>query len=122
VHLDRVTARLTARLADGSLPPGLEVHLERLLDELSLIREGAKTVRGEARQQVIARLEELDRELLEAVHATAGEELLASATAEAEADLGDFRARMAASDYARARDAAVRALLRDRCRLPVIAY
>ncbi|MBP7571126.1 MAG: hypothetical protein KBA95_13785, partial [Acidobacteria bacterium] len=59
---------------------------------------------------------------LEAVQAAAGAELLESATAEAEADLGDFRTRMAAAEYARARDAAVRALLRDRCRLPVIAY
>ncbi|HOC18122.1 MAG TPA: hypothetical protein PKK95_07630 [Vicinamibacterales bacterium] len=121
-HLDRVATRLTDRLADGSVAPILEAHLERLLDELSRMREGARTVRGEARQQVIARLEELDRALLEAVQAAAGAELLESATAEAEADLGDFRTRMAAAEYARARDAAVRALLRDRCRLPVIAY
>ena len=71
-HLDRVATRLTDRLADGSVAPILEAHLERLLDELSRMREGARTVRGEARQQVIARLEELDRALLEAVQAAAG--------------------------------------------------
>ena len=121
-HLDRVATRLTDRLADGSLSPGLEAHLERLLDELGRIREGAKALRGEARQAAVDRLQQLDLELLAAVRATVDAAALESATSDAEADLGAFRSRMAPSDFARARDAAVGALLRDRCRLPVVSY
>lgn len=121
-HLDRVATRLTDRLADGSLPPGLDAHLARLLDELGRMREGATTLRGEARQEAIDRLQQLDLELLAAVRDSAEAEALASAAAAAEADLGAFRARMAPSDFTRAREAAVGALLRDRCRLPVVAY
>lgn len=121
-HLDRVATRLTDRLADGSLPPALEAHLERLLDELGRAREGARTVRGEARQELIARLQQLDLDLLAAVRASADAEPLSAVVTQAEADLADFRGRMAPADFERSRDAAVGALLRDRWRLPVVAY
>jgi hypothetical protein len=121
-HLDRVATRLTDRLADGSLPPPLESHLERLLETLGGMRERAKTLRGEARQEAIARLQQLDFDLLAAVRASADASRLSAALAEADADLSDFRGRMGVAEFERARGAAVGVLLRDRCRLPIIAY
>jgi hypothetical protein len=121
-HLDRVATRLTDRLASDSLPPGLEACLERLLSEIAPHRDAARTLRGEGRQALIAGLQRLDEELLAAVRAASDEAAVAEARAAAETDLEAFRPRMAEADYARACDSAVAALLRDRWRLPVIAY
>jgi hypothetical protein len=121
-HLDRVATRLTDRLAAGGLPASLETHLGRLLEQLARDREAARTLRGQARDELMATLQKLDVELLEAARAASDAGMIASLGRAADVDLDGFRLRMAEADYVRARDAAVSALLRDRWRLPTLAY
>ena len=121
-HLDRVATRLTDGLAAGAWPAPLEAQAERLLEDLAHDREAARTIRGEARQHLIARLQHLDALLAAAAREAADPQTLAALERDADADLEGFRARMSEADYLRARDAAVAALLRDRWRLPVVAY
>ena len=121
-HLDRVATRLTDRLVAGGLPSGLEQQVEGLLRDLEGERATARTARGEARQQLMARLQRMDEALLAAVREASEAALVTRVGEEAERELEGFRPRMAEADYLRARDAAVAALLRDHWRLPILAY
>lgn len=121
-HLDRVASRLTDRIAQGGLPPEMEARLGGLLERLARDREAARTVRGEARQALVAALEQLDEGLMSEVRGASEPGLLRELEADAGAELEGFRLRMPEAEYRRARDAAVVALLRERWRLPVISY
>jgi hypothetical protein len=121
-HLDRVAVRLTACLSSGTLPPGLERAVEGLLDELSPARDASRTLRGEARTALIARLRGLDDRLIESARREAPPDLIAVLAGEAEQELAAFRGRMAAPDHARAIEAATLNLLRARFHLPLVTY
>jgi hypothetical protein len=119
-HLDRVIARLTTLRAGQDR--SLDAFLDDLVKEIDVARGGAKRLRGEARHALIARLRELDRALLEAAHAQCDAETIDSLVAEAEADLAPFRGRMAPETYEQSRRAAVDRLLRERRKLPTLAF
>ena len=119
-HLDRVIARLTALRAGEDRT--LDGVLDAIARELDAVRGTAKGTRGEARAALLARLAALDRELLDAARRRCGEGLLRQLGDEADAELAPFRARLPADQYARSRDACIDRLLRDRQRLPVVAY
>ena len=119
-HLDRVIARLTALRAGEDRT--LDGVLDAIARELDAVRSTAKGIRGEARAALLARLAALDRELLDAARGRCGEGLLRQLGDEADAELAPFRARLPADQYARSRDACIDRLLRDRQRLPVVAY
>ena len=121
-HLDRVVIRLTDALATARLPGGLDRRVEEVLDELSGARESSRTLRGTARQQFLARLQQLDDLLMASAVDETGEGVLAPLRAEAERELAGFRGRMAEDDYRRALAAAAATLLRERLKLPVIGY
>jgi hypothetical protein len=129
-HLDRVIARLTtlraADLKGGLYAQGAERTLDPVLDdivrELDAARAGAKTLRGEARQQFVARLAALDRRLLDAARALADEPTLHALSEEADAELAPFRDRMPRDAYERSRAACVDRLIRDRMRLPIVTF
>ena len=121
-HLDRVVTRLTDALVSGRLPAGLEREVERLLDEVAGHREAARSLRGSARQDFVARLQRLDDELMGQARQAAEAAALAALRADAEGELAAFRGRMAEDDYRRAVDAATTALLRERLKLPTLAY
>ncbi len=121
-HLDRVVTRLTDLVAGGLLPAGLEGSVERVIGELSEARSASRSLRGEARAAFIDRLRTIDDEMSGAALAATPAETLATLRLDAEQDLLAFRTRMSADDYARAVESATARLVRDRLKLPDIAY
>jgi len=119
-HLERVVARLTALRAGQDR--SLDATLDEIVYEVDLARAGAKGARGDARQTLIERLRALDRRLLEAAHSQCDAETMDALTAEADADLAPFRGRMAPETYDQSRRAAIERLLRERRKLPIVAF
>jgi hypothetical protein len=118
-HLARVTARLTALRSSGA---ALGDVVDPLIAELDAANASAKGLRGEARRQLVARLQALDAALLSAVRGRLDPPTLSALGAEADTELAPFRSRMAADAYDRARAACVDRLVRDRFSLPVVAF
>lgn len=119
-HLEKAVARLTARRSGDAR--GIDAALEAIVRELDAARPNAKSLRGDARHRFLERLRVLDRALLDAARAAYDAEVLAALTAEAEAELLPFRDRMPRDAYARSLGACVDRLLRERERLPTLAF
>jgi hypothetical protein len=119
-HLERVVARLTALRAGPDRR--LDVLLESIVRELDGARAGAKQLRGAARGALIERLHHLDAVLLEAARGTVEDAQHAELMREADAELEPFRDRMPADAFEQSRRACVDRLVRERTRLPVIAF
>lgn len=119
-HLERVVARLTALRAGEDR--SLDTTLDAIVREVDAARASARSLRGDARQTLIARLRVLDRSLLDAAHTQCDADTRNGLVAEAEADLAPFRGRMAPETYEQARRAAVDRLLRERRRLPIVSF
>ncbi|HMD35221.1 MAG TPA: hypothetical protein VKH42_09650 [Vicinamibacterales bacterium] len=110
-HLERVVTKLTAARAKGALG-----------SEFDAARASAGGLRGAARQAAIDRLAAIDAELLQRVRATLPPAAVSDLEREAGGDLQPFRAAMAADAYARAKEAAVDQLVRERFGLPTIVF
>ena len=121
-HLDRVVTRLTDCLASGAVAGDLDRAIERVVSELGDARVASRSLRGEARAVLITRLHAVDDELMAAAWAATAADALDGIGHEAEQDLAAFRGRMSADDYGRAVAAATMKLLRERLKLPDIAY
>lgn len=121
-HLDRVVTRLTDLQATSGVPQALDALVAPLIEQLAAEREASRTLRGDAREEYLARLVQRDLELIEAVRVMAGPDLLARLQEDAAADLAGFRVRMTEAAYARALEAATSKALRERFKLPTIAY
>ncbi len=119
-HLERVIARLTTLRAGGDR--SLDSAIDAIVRELDASRAKARTVRGDAREILLDRLHELDASLIEAVRAQCGAGTLETLAAEADEELRPFRSRMLPETYQQSHRACVDRLLRDRARLPTIAY
>jgi hypothetical protein len=119
-HLERVIARLTTLRAGEDR--SLDSAVDAIVRELDASRAKAKTIRGDAREILLDRLQELDASLIEAVRAQCGAETLEKLAAEADEELRPFRGRMPSGAYQQSHRACVDRLLRDRARLPTIAY
>jgi hypothetical protein len=121
-HLERVVLRLTAARAGGALGEPFDDLIDRVAGELDAARAEVRGLRGEARQRLIDRLAVLDQELLQRAHASLDESVRADIARDAEAELAPFRVGMASDAFARARAGAIDRLVRDRFRLPTIAF
>ncbi len=121
-HLARVIARLTALRAGPPLSVEVDGLLHDTVRELDQARASAKGLRGDNRAALVARLAELDAQLLAAVRAAVTPDSLQVLTAEADAELAPFADRMPSDALDRARQACVERLLRERHGLPTIAY
>jgi len=119
-HVDRVIARLTGRRAGITGP--LDAHLDELVRELDGIRSQIRAARGEARSAIVERLAELDRALLAAAWRAVDADARVTMDEDADRELAPFQARMTPEAYAHARAACGTRLLRDRERLPVVAF
>jgi hypothetical protein len=119
-HLERVVTRLTALRAGEDR--SLDATLDEIVYEIDLARSGAKAIRGDARQTLIERLRTLDRRLLDVAHAQCDAQTMQAFMAEADADLAPFRGRMTPETYEQSRRAAVDRLLRERRKLPIVAF
>jgi hypothetical protein len=122
-HLDRICERVTARRA-GMTPPAPEFDavLEAIAGEAASFRDMPGPLRGETRERIVARLVELDRDMLDAARAQTDPEALAGLRSEATEQLRPFRERMPADTYQRAIDSAVDRLIREREQLPTISF
>ena len=119
-HLERVVARLTALRAGADRE--LDSVIDDMIRELDAARAGAKGLRGEARAALIERLRALDQRIVDAVRRISDDATMQALAAEADAELAPFRTRMPQEAYQRSREACIDGLLRDRAKLPVIAF
>jgi hypothetical protein len=119
-HLERVIARLTTRRA--GVDRALEPILDGIVRELDTARERARSLRGEAREAFIERLDHLDATLIDALRDGCDDITLRELASEADEELKPFRVRMPADAYQQAHRACVDRLLRERANLPTIAY
>jgi len=121
-HLERVVLRLTSARAGGSLGDEFDALIDRAAAELDAARAKAGGLRGQARQALLDRLTALDAELIEQARVALDESTRAALLREAESELSGFRAGMTDAAFARARQAAMDRLVRERVKLPVVAF
>jgi len=120
-HLDRVLARLTS-LGGGRRSPSFDERIRAAARELDGMRPEAAGARGERRARLIARLEEIDRELAAAAVADLDPAAAERLRREAEAELAPFGARMPPQAHAAAVDAAFARLVREAVGLPIVTH
>jgi hypothetical protein len=119
-HLDRVIARLTTLRAGAA--PWLDAMLEAVVRELDARRTEARSLRGDARRDFFDRLAAIDAELLTEARRQCDAATLAQLTGDADEELAPFKDRLPGDAFERSRRAAVDRLIRERCRLPVVAF
>jgi hypothetical protein len=119
-QLDRVIDRLGRAAGRLDLPEPLQRDLGDVLSEVVRLRDAAKGARGDAREAVAAELPPLDQRLLDAARHAAGDEGLRALEAQAEGELGAYRARLSPDAWRQAVDVTVARLLRDRYGLPTL--
>jgi hypothetical protein len=121
-HLERVLLKLTAARASGKLGDASDALIDSVSRELETARASAGGVRGDARQQLLARLAALDDQLVREARAWLSESQLAELMREADEELASFRDRMAPDAFARAREGALARLVRERFGLPTLNF
>jgi len=121
-HLERVLTKLSSARASGALGDAFDPLIDAVSRELDSARLVKGGVRGDAREALLQRLANLDHALMAQARTAADSGLVASLEHDADEELASFRASMAADAYARARDGAVKRLLRERLGLPVVAF
>jgi hypothetical protein len=121
-HLERVLTRLTSARAGGAIGEAFDALIDRVSSELDAARSQTSGLRGAARQALIDRLSALDGELVEQARRQVHEPERAALAREADAELRPFRSGMTEEAFARAHDAAVDRLVRERFNLPTIAF
>ena len=121
-HLERVVLRLTSAPAAGTFGETFDDLIDRVARELDTARADSRGLRGEARRQLVDRLATLDEAMLRHARATLADDVRAEMAQEAEEELAPFRPGMTAEAFARARDAAIDRLVRERCGLPMITF
>jgi hypothetical protein len=96
--------------------------IDRMAAELDASRATAGGVRGEARKALLDRLAGLDAALLQQARRTLDEDARTRFERDADADLAPFRAGMTSAAFARAREAALDRLVRERFGLPTVSF
>jgi hypothetical protein len=119
-HLERTIARLTAMRAGEDRAQ--DDVLDAIVRELDGARAGAGSLRGDGRARLLDRLRALDAMLLDAARGRCDDALLRELEADATAQLAPFRERMASEAYLRSWAACLDRGIRERFRLPPIAY
>jgi hypothetical protein len=117
-HIDRVREALVRASGRLDLPEPIRDELSRLIDEMTALGRTARRARGEAREVVIARLAELDRELAERIRLAAPADLVLQVREDAARDLASYRTRLEPSAWQRAVDITADRLVRRRFGLP----
>lgn len=117
-HLERAIERLGRAAGRMDLPETFRDELTGFLQAVVAEREAARQARGPAREELLARLERLDRRLIEAARQAVGESEVVRLAEEAGADLVAYRARLTDEAWQRSVGLAVDRLIRDRLGLP----
>jgi hypothetical protein len=119
-HLDRVIARLTTLRAGADR--SFDDAIDSVIRELDGHRAQAKSLRGEARRELVDRLRAIDGELLAAAERHCDPTTLVQLGVEAGEELAPFKGRLSGSAFEESQRAAVARLIRERYRLPVVAF
>jgi hypothetical protein len=117
-HLERALRRLTSARASGTLDASFDDFLDRVAREF----DRARGIRGDKRQALVDRLAALDRELLNTARSALDDAARSALAREADDELAAFRAGMSTEAFGRAREAAIDRLVRERMKLPTLAY
>jgi hypothetical protein len=117
-HLERAAARVGALRATAHPLDETLATVEEALREMM----AAGTLRGDARERAVARLLALEHALAAAARTRCDQVTLDRLTAEAEAELTPFRARMSSDAYRQSLDASLSRLLREQLRLPSLIF
>jgi hypothetical protein len=121
-HLERVVLRLTQARVNGSIGDAFDGVIDRAAAELDAARAKTGGLRGGARQALLDRLVALDAELIRQARGTVDPAVLAAMRREAESELAGFRAGMTPDAFTRAHEAVIDRLVRERLKLPLIAW
>ena len=120
-HISRGLSRvLVAKVDRGNA--AFDELIARVTTELDGLAETAKTARGDARARCIARLAELDAELMAAARKAVTAATADALRREADAELAGLAGRMTAEAREKARTLAFDRLLRESLNLPVLSY
>jgi hypothetical protein len=120
-HLERAVTRLTAARASGALDGSFDSLIDRASRELDAARAGPHGLRGDARRALLDRLAILDAELVRQAREMLDAPALAALARDADAELAPFRGGLGPEAVARARQAAIDRLIRERFGLPTIS-
>lgn len=121
-HLQRVLARLSSLRATGALTDAADAVLDAVSAELDAARARSGGVRGDERRALLARLEQLDNELVTLLRSSVQADVIESARHAAMNDLASFRATMAPDAFERAVERATTVALRELVGLPVVRF
>jgi hypothetical protein len=120
-HLERSLARLVAMRSGSTRGTIPDAVLAEVVSELDRLMGAARNARGDARQSILDRLEELDARLLAAARAATPDDAMALVKTEAAADLKPFEERMSREVWTRTLASAIDRALRERARIPTLA-
>jgi hypothetical protein len=120
-HIQRSVTRLLAPKGLG-VDSAYDEAITAITNELDDLAARARSARGEARQAIVRRLEELDARLMTAARTRIDPQNEAQLRAEADAELTGLAPRMPSDVLTRARERAFERLLRESLNLPVLTY
>jgi hypothetical protein len=120
-HLERVVAKLTQARAGGTIGEEFDALIDGVARELDAARQ-AHGMRGESRSAMIARLAAIDARMIEAARTALPPGDSRAISAEADEMMASYRATMAPDAFMRAHAAATDRLVRERLRLPIVAF
>ena len=120
-HLERVLIRLSSLRATGTLGGDADPLIDSVSAELDQVK-ARSALRGDARTALVARLGELDMQLIELVRQSIDPAVMADVQREAAEELAPFRASMPPEAYAQAVSRATVKALRERLHLPMITF
>ena len=117
-QIDGAVARLTVLRGSDQAGPILGAALERAVRALDQLAPDAARARGDARDEILRRLSDIDRDLTTAAIEAMSEPDRRALEQEADGELAPFRARMSDEAYRQSRVQALQRLVRDRFNLP----
>jgi hypothetical protein len=121
-QLDRALDKLSRVTGRLDLPASVREAVSQAINELSVVRDAARTTRGDARKALTSQLPSIDAALLGAGRDALGAEVLDRLRRSAEADLAAYRTRLAPDIWRRSVDRALDQLLRDHLGLPTLSF
>jgi hypothetical protein len=119
-QMDRAIDKLSRVAGRLDLAERFRDEVSRSIDELSNIREAARTARGDARNALSARLLPIDAALVGAGREAIGSDALERLRGDAETDLASYRTRLSPDLWRRSVDRALDQLVRDHLGLPIL--
>ena len=119
-HLERALEKLSSARALGRIGAAADAIVDSVSQALDQAKKTTGGVRGEARRELLARLERLDQDLLAVARDSLSEADRTALAREAESELADFRDRITGDAYARALEATMSRAIRERFGLPTL--